>query len=171
MASEIFQKRLQDLLGDLKGIIIVADDIVIHASTQAEHDEYLRALLQRCQEIGIKLNPAKFETSLSCLTFLGHRITRDGLQADPEKVQAISNMKAPSDRTELRRFLGMVTYLAKFIPLGFRHTPSTAKPNEEGGSLSVVINAAGRLQQDKGVPLKRHGISILRPNQGSHAAK
>ena len=117
VASEIFQKRLQDMLGDLKGIIIVADDIVIHASTQAEHDEYLRALLQRCQEVGIKLNPAKFETGLSCLTFLGHRITKDGLQADPEKVQAISNMKAPSDRTELRRFLGMVTYLAKLIPL------------------------------------------------------
>ena len=35
---------------------------------------------------------------------------------DPEKIQAILQMPEPEDVTALKRFLGMVTYLAKFMP-------------------------------------------------------
>ncbi|XP_046841865.1 uncharacterized protein K02A2.6-like [Xenia sp. Carnegie-2017] len=47
---------------------------------------------------------------------MGHKITSDGLQSDPEKVKAILNMPIPKDKKDLQRFLGMVQYLAKFIP-------------------------------------------------------
>ena len=46
--------------------------------------------------------------------FMGHLITVDGLKANPAKVEAIS---APTDIKGLKRFLGMVNYLAKFLPL------------------------------------------------------
>ena len=47
---------------------------------------------------------------------MGHRITKDGLHSDPEKVKATTEMEAPTNIDELRRFLGMVNYLAKFLP-------------------------------------------------------
>jgi len=50
------------------------------------------------------------------ITFMGHQITSAGLQADPEKVKAITEMKSPSNVKELRRFLGLVNYLGKFLP-------------------------------------------------------
>ena len=50
------------------------------------------------------------------MKFLGHVIDEIGIHADPEKIQAIQQLKAPTNVTELRRFLGMVTYLSKFSP-------------------------------------------------------
>ena len=53
---------------------------------------------------------------MSEVTFMGHRITKEGLQSDPEIVKAIAKMAAPTNVEELRRYLGMVNYLAKFMP-------------------------------------------------------
>ena len=53
---------------------------------------------------------------MSEVTFMGHRITKDGLQSDPEKVKAIAKMAAPTNVEELRLYVGMVYYLAKFMP-------------------------------------------------------
>jgi len=50
------------------------------------------------------------------ITFMGHQITADGLHSDPEKVRAIAEMPPPTNVEELRRYLGMVNYLSKFIP-------------------------------------------------------
>ena len=47
---------------------------------------------------------------------MGHLLTSQRLMPDPEKIQAILQMPEPDDLTALKRFLGMVTYLAKFMP-------------------------------------------------------
>ena len=47
---------------------------------------------------------------------MGYIITSEGLQPDPKKVQAIVDMPQPQDKEGVRRFLGLVQYLAKFIP-------------------------------------------------------
>lgn len=39
----------------------------------------------------------------------------NGIDADGEKIEAIKKLKAPKNKKQLLRFLGMVTYLAKFI--------------------------------------------------------
>ena len=46
---------------------------------------------------------------------MGHIISESGIQIDPDKVRAIQNMPTPKNTTDLRKFLGMVNYLAKFI--------------------------------------------------------
>ena len=48
--------------------------------------------------------------------FMGHLLTSEGLKADPEKIQAIIGMSQPADITALKRFLGMVNYLSKYMP-------------------------------------------------------
>lgn len=50
------------------------------------------------------------------ITYLGHVVTNEGVKPDPRKVTAIQEMKAPKDVKELKRFLGMVSYLSKFLP-------------------------------------------------------
>lgn len=48
--------------------------------------------------------------------FLGHILSADGLQPDPDKTKAVKMMKAPSNTGELCSFLSMVNQLGKFIP-------------------------------------------------------
>lgn len=50
------------------------------------------------------------------IKFLGHVIDETGIKADPEKTSAIRQMQAPTNISELRRFLGMVNQLGKFSP-------------------------------------------------------
>ena len=116
VSSEIFQKKLLENLHGLTGVVCLADDILIHGKDDNSHDQHLEDLFKRCQERGIKLNKDKLELRLSKITFMGHTITKDGLQVDPEKVRAITEMNAPTNVQELRRFLGMCNYLTKFLP-------------------------------------------------------
>lgn len=41
---------------------------------------------------------------------------RDGVRPDPAKIQAIKDIQPPKNIKELQSFLGMVTYLAPYIP-------------------------------------------------------
>ena len=71
-------------------------------------------MLDQITKSGLKLNK-KSVLGVNELTFCGHIFSDQGVKADPEKIFAITDMPLPEDSTELRRFLRMITYLAKFI--------------------------------------------------------
>ena len=50
------------------------------------------------------------------LPFLGHIVSAEGIKPDPEKVEAIRQLPPPRNKSELRTFLGMITYVKRFIP-------------------------------------------------------
>ena len=121
-APELFQQKLTQCLEGLKGIYIIADDILITGRGQSlqeaniDHDNNLRALLKRCRDMNITLNRDKFQYKLDSISFFGHTLTPNGLQSDPTKVQAILDMPTPTTPAEVQRLIGMVKYLAKFVP-------------------------------------------------------
>ena len=117
-SSEIFQRKLMTDLSGLCGVICIADDICVMGDSEADHDANLEALLQRCETIGIKLNntPDKLQVGTEKINLHGHVFTKQGIQPDPSKLEAISKMPAPTDVHGVRRFCGMVQYLAKFLP-------------------------------------------------------
>ena len=96
--------------------LCLIDDILVYAKTQEEHDIRLDAVLKWIKKSGVTLNPEKCEFSKSSLTILGHLVDKHGVHPDPQKTDAISNMKPPKNVTELRRFLGMINQLGKFTP-------------------------------------------------------
>ena len=53
---------------------------------------------------------------LLLITWMEHILSSEGLFPEPEKVNSILNMKPPSNTSEIRSFLGLVTYCGKFIP-------------------------------------------------------
>lgn len=92
------------------------DDILIHAETEEQHDRRLAEALKVIEAAGLKLNQAKCKLKQRHVRFLGHLIDEAGVRADPNKVTGIGNFPQPQNATELKRFLGMVNYLAKFVP-------------------------------------------------------
>ena len=116
VSSEIFQKRFHEELDGLPGVKCIADDVLIHGTTEADHDSNLEAFMSRCQLKGIKLNSQKPEFKCDEVPFLGHLLTAEGLKPDPEKVRAIVEMPRPEKRDDTLRLNGMVNYLSRFLP-------------------------------------------------------
>ena len=115
-AAEIIQRKLVEQFQDIKGIIIIANDLVVCGTNRGEHDRRLHNLPQKCQTIGVKLNPEKLEIGLDAITFMGHSIIKEGIVVDPEKFRAITDMPDPETIGDLRGFLGIIHYVGKFIP-------------------------------------------------------
>ena len=74
------------------------------------------ALLNRCREQGLKLNSRKLKFKLVKVAYMGHVFSSEGLLPDPEKVSAVSDMPIPENVAAVRRLLGVVTYMVKFVP-------------------------------------------------------
>ena len=61
------------------------------------------------------------------VAYMGHVITSDDLQADPNKIKAILNMPSPTDKEAVQRLLGMTNYVQRFAP----GLPDATKPLRE----------------------------------------
>ena len=99
---------------------INADDILIFGSDLGlsddhDHDRCLIQVLNRCQEVGLKLNAAKCIFRAKQVVFYGHLVHTKGPSPDPRKVEAISNMPALSNKTELQSYIGMCNFLPMYL--------------------------------------------------------
>ena len=115
-APEHFQRRMQAILHGLEGVVCLMDDVLVHGSTQAEHDQRLEAVLKKLLESGLTLNEDKCVFSQPRVKFLGQILTSSGISSDPDKVATIVEMKQPTSVSEVHRFLGMANQLSKFVP-------------------------------------------------------
>lgn len=71
----------------------IVDDILVFGHTQEEHDNNLRAILERAREKGVKLNEDKLEVGVFKLEYFDHIVTSEGLKPDPAKVTAVQDMQ------------------------------------------------------------------------------
>ena len=115
-APEIYHRTIHQLFENIPNVDTSMDDIIIWGSTQEEHDASVRRVLDKCREAGLSLKKEKCEIGVTELKFLGEIVSKDGMKPDPQKVTAIIQMTPPSNREELARFLGMIKYLARFLP-------------------------------------------------------
>jgi len=115
-ASDVLQRYNHEAFEDIDDTHIMVDDAIVAGETDEEHDEVLEQVLDRAREKGIKFNPEKVQYRVAEVKYMGHIIGADGMKADPSKVEAITAMPAPNNTQELKRFLGMVNYLAQYIP-------------------------------------------------------
>ena len=113
---EVFHRTMQHMLAGQPGMACYMDDILVWGSTAEEHDVRLREVLERCRSHGVKLNPSKCVLRKTQVKFFGHVLTSDGVKADDDKLRAIREMTSPQNKDDLRRYLGMVDYLTKFLP-------------------------------------------------------
>ena len=116
VSQDIFQARMDEILEDLPGVVGITDDVCVHGKDEEEHDRNLKALMDRAKETGLVFNSDKCTIRQPEISFFGNIYSKDGIRPDPAKVHDIQNMSVPQDKEDLQRFLGMMTYLATFIP-------------------------------------------------------
>ena len=124
---------MRHLLGSICHIYL--DDIVIWSNSVDEHEKNVHAVLQALKNAQLYVNPDKTHLFCTEIDFLGHHISVRGIEADTKKVDRILSWPIPKSATETWSFLGLVRYIAIFLPCLADHmgvlTELTTKDSEK----------------------------------------
>ena len=112
-----FQRMMELVLRGLpwQVCMVYLDDVLIFSPTFAEHMASLREVFSRIQSAGLKLNPGKCHLAQDHVVFLGHVVSRQGLQPDPRNTEKVKTWPTPQSPTEVRAFLGLCSYYRRFV--------------------------------------------------------
>ena len=104
-ASQEFHEKFRIALLDLQGVLQIEDDFLIYGRTQSEHNERLRAALQRLCQIGVTLCKEKCQWNQESVIWFGYKFGPEGMSPDPAKVETIKQLPPPINTTEVKSFL------------------------------------------------------------------
>ena len=117
-APATFQRIMQSVLAGLewKTCFVYLDDVLVASRSFDEHLSHLCEVFLRLRDSGLRLKPKKCGLLRQSVPFLGHVISRRGIQPDPAKTEKVRNYPHPVDATGVRRFVGLASYYRRFIP-------------------------------------------------------
>ena len=95
---------------------LIHDDLIIASKDITSHIQALDEVHAAIQESGLTLNPDKCEYGKKELKFWGILVNKEGVQPDPEKVEALEELEPPQNKDELLSFLCMMQSVFDFIP-------------------------------------------------------
>nr|VZI24091.1 unnamed protein product [Spirometra erinaceieuropaei] len=116
-APALFQQTMNAMLSGIPGTAGYLDDIIIVGSSPAELQDRVCAVLERVQEHGFRLRADKCQFFLDSIKYLGFVCDDNGRHPDPEDIRAIQRMPAPKNVSQIRSFLGLISYYSAFLPL------------------------------------------------------
>ncbi|KAK2718623.1 hypothetical protein QYM36_005837 [Artemia franciscana] len=85
-AQDEFHCCIEEAFEGLEGLAIIIDDILTYGVNQEDHDERLRAVMERALEKGVKINKDKSSFNASSICYFWHVVGADGMKLDPEKL-------------------------------------------------------------------------------------
>lgn len=115
-AAQMFQRFIDQVLHGLHFCYAYIDDLLIASSSPDDHKQHLRLVLERLNDHGILINPAKCVFGAEQLDFLGHHVDSQGIRPLEEKVEVVRDFPQPTTWRKLREFLGLVNFYHRFIP-------------------------------------------------------
>lgn len=140
-APATFQRLMEKAVGDMNllQVLVYLDDLIVFGKSLEEHEERLLKVLDRLEEVGLKLSLDKCQFCQPKVKYVGHVISADGIATDPDKIAAVTNWPRPTDLKSLRSFLGFCGYYRRFVA----NYSSIVRP------LTELTKGYGPMQKDK----------------------
>ena len=111
--SEKFQKCMSRILEGLEEAECNIDDVPVHAPTRELHNKRLEQVLEQLATGGVTLNIKKCVFRATRFKFLGNVVSAHGIEVDPEKVAAVTDLTALKSVHNVHVFLGIVNHMSK----------------------------------------------------------
>jgi hypothetical protein len=105
-----FQHLMETVVNGLANVIVYIDDLLVHSATHPEHITALDQVLQRLVQHRIKINLQKGFFGSKEVSYLGFRLTEQGILPGTDKLKAVKNTPPPANVHEVRQFLGLCNF-------------------------------------------------------------
>ena len=110
MTSKVLESQLK------RNILAYIDDIVIISAARQDHISDLAEIFANLQEANLSLNPEKCVFGVHKGKVLGCLVSTKGIEANPDKITALCNMKEPKTIRDVQKLTGRIAALNRFIP-------------------------------------------------------
>jgi transposase InsO family protein len=116
-APPTFQSLMNRVLEEFKDkfALVYLDDILIFSPTLDQHEQHVRMVLDKLREHHLYLNPEKCRFGVQELSFVGYKVTANGILPEDAKVKKVQEWPTPTNVQEVRQFLGLASYYRRFI--------------------------------------------------------
>jgi hypothetical protein len=138
-APATFQRAIDIVLSSVRFqcALTYLDDIVIYSTTLEEHLRDLSRVLKLLKDAGVSLKRAKCSFAAVQVKYLGLKVSHAGVEVDDDKIASVRHALAPTNKTGLRRFLGMTGFYRKFIPTYAKLPPPSLNISRATGMISL----------------------------------
>ena len=106
---------MESLLQGFNTVCIYLDDILVTWSSERDHLDNLAVVMEKLEGAGVRLKRSKCHFMLPSVEYLGHKISDKGIHPTKAKICAIVKAPALNNVSQLKAFLGMLNYHAKFL--------------------------------------------------------
>ncbi|EEB91051.1 hypothetical protein MPER_10660 [Moniliophthora perniciosa FA553] len=163
-APSTFQRIMVYAFRNYIGVFVYVylDDIFVFSDTIEEHQHHLKLVFDRLRNLHLYLKAAKLDLYSMAMDCLGHLIDDKGLHADADKLDIIRKWREPRDYHDIQKFLGVVNYLATYLPgvASFTSPLSDMSKNKQPFLWRPIHNACMQNIQDL---CCEGNIPVLRP--------
>ena len=98
-----------------KNVQVYVDDMLVKSRQEEDHLKYLKETIDTLRSYNMKLNPGKCAFRVTVGKFLGFMVSQRGIEANPDKIRAIMEMKPPRNVKEVQSLNGKVAALNRFV--------------------------------------------------------
>jgi hypothetical protein len=91
------------------------DDIIVFGNNFEDHIARLDLVLERMSAAGLKMKPEKCQLLKPKVIFLGHLVSCQGIQPNPDNAAKILAWSTSTTVKEVRQILGMGSYYRRFV--------------------------------------------------------
>ena len=115
-APGILKRTMNSLVQGIPGVVVYIDDVLITGPSNEEHLKSLEDVLKHVKEAGLKLQQNKCSFMSPSVTYLENKIDAEERHPLPEKIEAIVKDPSLTNVTQLKAYLGLLSYYSRFLP-------------------------------------------------------
>src|SRR3954468_9839273 len=115
MMNKVFRGEIGDTLE------VYMDDMIVKSREDVDHTAHLERVFKQARSCKMRFNPEKCTFGVRAGKFLGFYLTERGIEANPDKCRAFSELPTPNNKKSIQVLNGMLTALSRFVAKSAQH--------------------------------------------------